>query len=344
MTAASALVSGPDVGPQMAEEAVRQALSKAGLDRAQGVFLLLSRDFSKQVGPALRAASRTAGCLQVIGLTVPGLFTESGWVLDQPAAAALVLGGNLGIAPSGDGLTLSLTEDTSLPTDWLNGRPRFGLLHRGSVAWQQARVTDHGRAESVVCAPRFALAVASGVRCLGPAEPVTAVRALDLQTLGDQIALDSLLRLLPAELRGRTPLPIHLLSALIDGRTDLPSIPLLAANADGSVTLAQPLRSGQSLAWGLRQPIIAENDMRSSLEQAANAIPDPSFAIMFSCIGRGPLFYDGDDRDLALWREHFPGVALIGAYGSGQLATSGGNNQLWQNAAVTALFGEAAHV
>jgi hypothetical protein len=52
----------------------------------------------------------------------------------------------------------------------------------------------------------------------------------------------------------------------------------------------------------------------------------PDFALMFSCIGRGPLFYGNDDRDLLAFRERFPGVPLLGAYGSGQIAPVGGKS------------------
>ncbi|MGV0951628.1 MAG: FIST C-terminal domain-containing protein, partial [Azonexus sp.] len=69
----------------------------------------------------------------------------------------------------------------------------------------------------------------------------------------------------------------------------------------------------------------------------------PDFALMFSCLGRGPLFYGNDDRDLLAFREQFPGVPLIGAYGSGQIAPAGGKNQLFRNTVVTLLC-ESDHV
>ena len=41
---------------------------------------------------------------------------------------------------------------------------------------------------------------------------------------------------------------------------------------------------------------------------------------MFSCIGRGPYFYGGDDRDLALLCRRFPGLPVLGTYSTGQIA------------------------
>jgi small ligand-binding sensory domain FIST len=58
---------------------------------------------------------------------------------------------------------------------------------------------------------------------------------------------------------------------------------------------------------------------------------------MFSCLGRGPLFYGDEDRDLAIFRERLPGVPLAGAYGTGQIAAAAGSNRLFQNSVITVL-------
>jgi len=80
--------------------------------------------------------------------------------------------------------------------------------------------------------------------------------------------------------------------------------------------------------------------MRQALGAAVDAGCKPDFALMFSCIGRGPLFYGNDDRDLIAFREQFPGTPLLGAYGNGQIAPAGGANHLFQNAAVTLLLAD----
>jgi hypothetical protein len=74
-----------------------------------------------------------------------------------------------------------------------------------------------------------------------------------------------------------------------------------------------------------------------SLLAAVDPEKRPDFALMFSCLGRGPLFYGNDDRDLLAFREIFPGVPLLGAYGSGQIAPAGDGNRLFQNTVVTLL-------
>ena len=91
------------------------------------------------------------------------------------------------------------------------------------------------------------------------------------------------------------------------------------------------------------QPLAAEQDMRQSLAAAVDPEKMPDFALMFSCLGRGPYFHDGDDREVDCLRERFPGLPLIGCYGTGQIAPSpAGGNRLLQNAVVTALISTSA--
>jgi len=140
-------------------------------------------------------------------------------------------------------------------------------------------------------------------------------------------------------LRGEPPLHQIVLAR----QPGTPAVPILAANADGSLTLAAALATGEQVRWAIRQPLSAEQDMRQSLLAAVNPEKRPDFALMFSCLGRGPLFYGNDDRDLRVFRAIFPGIPLLGAYGSGQIAPAGNGNRLFQNTVVTLLC-ESAHV
>lgn len=343
MTVASALATGFEPSPRLAEAAVREAMEKAGFSQAAGVILFLSADFSRHAQAAVLAAARSAGCLQVIGMVAPGLFTESGWVLDQPAAAALVLGGGLSLAPAGSDSAaplFSLCATAALPTDWQEEPARFGLMQRGSPLWQSGRPAEEGRIETEIRGARCRLALSTGLRRLDSPQAVDRAEGHDLLRTGGMPALESLARALPPEVRQRTPLPVHLLGVLRDGGQE-PAIPILSANADGSLTLAERLSPGERIAWALRQPLSAEADMADSL--AKLECPAPAFGLMLSCIGRGPLFYGDDDRDLAAFRARFPGVPLLGAYGSSQIAPAGRANRQWQNSVITALF-ETDHV
>jgi len=335
----SGLVAGHKPWPELAGEAVETALAAAGLSRAEHVVLLLSREFSRQPGPAVLAAARAAGCLQVSGCTASGLFTERGWQIDQPAAAALVLAD----CPPGEAkettLCLSLTGHGTLPYDWQSGTPRAGLLEADAATWQHGRLVEGGRSEIQLPARLGGLALSTGLRILGKAHTIEQSAAYELRRVGGHSAVDSLYRALPAELRDNPPL--HQLVAL--RRADEPAIAILTAHADGSLTLGAELAAGDPIHWAIRQPLASEQDMRQSLKTAAEASKRPDFALMFSCIGRGPLFYGDDDRDLLAFREQFPDTPLLGAYGSGQIVPVGRHNHLFHNSVITLLF-ESAHV
>jgi len=81
--------------------------------------------------------------------------------------------------------------------------------------------------------------------------------------------------------------------------------------------------------------------MRRSLSAPVLLVRRPQAAIVFSCIGRGPYHYGGDDPDLACLRDIFPHLPLIGAHDTGQMApVPRGGNRLLQNAVVSALISQ----
>lgn len=338
MKVASGLVSGPHPAPELAQAAVAMALAEAGLSRADQVILFLSRDFIRHAQPAVVAAARAAGTLAVSGSTASGLFTERGWQLDQPAAAALVYAATNAECTS-DSPLLSFSGQAVLPYDWRQGSPRAGLIDADAVAWAHGRSSDNACAEARLPGVSARLAHALGWRRLGEAQTVEQCRGLDLCRLGGQSAADSLSRALPAALRDKPP--VHQIVAIRDPAA--PAIALLSRNADGSLTLAESLAEGEQLTWAIRQPLAAEQEMRETLKAAVNPKNSPNFALMFSCIGRGPLFYGDDDRDLLAFRERFPNTPLLGAYGTGQIVPLADGNQLFQNTALTLLF-ESTHV
>lgn len=341
MRVATALVAGACATPDLVETAVRTALSRAGLYRAEQLLLFLTRDFARNASAAVVAAARAGGCLQVSGMTTSGLLTEEGWQLDRPAVAVMAIGESENSANSA---WLSFTGQSRLPFDWVSntggGRPRFGLLDQGASCWQNARVCAQGRAEWQLAGLRQgAPLISHGLRALGEWHTIGESRGYDVLQLDHQPASDCLRRALPADERQR--LPVHQVLALLDVLR--PGIPVLSANADGSLTLAEPLLPGQRIRWVMRQSLAAEREMQQLMQSAVNLENAPIFGLMFSCIGRGPLFYGGDDLDLHAFRQAFPKTPLLGAYGTGQIVPGTECNQLFTNAAVTLLF-EETHV
>jgi len=330
---ASGLATGQHPTPELAEEAVRSALARAGLTRAEHVVLLLSREFARHPAPAILAAARAAGCLQVGGCTANGLFTEDGWQFDQPAAAALVIADASPAGPDDAAPILSFSGHGNLPFDWQHGLPRAGLLDPNAAAWAHARLAAGACAEFRLPGRCLTPIRADGLRILGESQPVELGAGYELHQVGGHRALDSLRRALPPELREHPPL--HHIALL--RQADEPALAILSANADGSLTLAGTLAAGEKVAWTIRQPLAAEQEIRAGFRAAADSIA-PDFALMFSCIGRGPLFYGDDDHDLLAFRQQFPGTPLLGAYGSGQIAPVDAGNRLFHNTAITLLF------
>jgi small ligand-binding sensory domain FIST len=356
--AATALVTAPKASPELAAEAVRDALERAGADIARGVLLFLSAEFARIVQPAVLAASRVARSMQVVGCTAPGIFTEADWILDRPAACAMVFGGAVAVGPpdeDGARATLTLALPQAAGTAWIAARPRrFGMLSADGAAqnpgriWVRAKSATEGIAEAAITGASGAIAVSRGLRRLNEPAPVDRAEGYDLHRVGGHPALATLLRELPLELREMVRLPHHLLFAGVMGadaeetpaqeRFDL--VPVIAANAeDRSVTLGGRIEAGSRLFWCMRQPLAAERDTRVALDAAAAELAGPpDFGVVFSCVGRGPYFFGGPDRDLEILRERFPGMPFIGAYGAGEIGPLASGSRLLLNSAVFALF------
>jgi len=357
---ATGLSHGHYAYPEHAEKAVRQALAKIGLTRANAVVLFLTSDYATDPEPALRAAARAAGSLQVIGCTGVGILTEQEWVLDSPGAAAMVFGDPIQLAnPSGkigdDEIVLSLCTPSGLTADWLDiPARRLGAVsgdlfgHGPFKVWSGARVADSERADAILTGVKGAITASQGVRALTSPIEVAEVQGHDIKRLGNYPALSVLVQSLPLPVREMDRIPLHLimggitfgdpLTAIREGRYRLNHI--VAANMrEQSITLAQPPSRGEKLFWAMRDALTAERDMRTSIERAHNELQaTPDFALMFPCMGRGPNFYGNRDRDLDLLRTRFPGLPIIGMYGNGELGPLDGANNLYQYSTVLGLF------
>jgi small ligand-binding sensory domain FIST len=368
MSVGSALVAGNDAVPELAAAAAGIALAKIGGCPARGALLFLSAEFIAQAQAAVTAVARTLRCTEVAGGVAAGVFSDQGWVLDRPAAALMVFAGDLALRPhrpaagasAGAGAgTILIYGGSDLPRAGSDGGgARCGGCFAGrpgkseAIAWQQSRLAQQCAVE--VHGARVDVAVSRGWRPLGRPAVVSGSRGLDVLEVQGEPALAHLQRSLPAQLQagGRLPLP-SLCAVLLDdpgmdcdgagqqafseGR--LHPVAVIAANADGSLTLARPVVAGSPLQWAIRMPEASAADMRRSLSALLPLAPQPLAAVAFSCIGRGPYHYGGRDEDLACLHELLPDLPLIGAYGTGQIAPlPHAGNRLLQNAVVTALI------
>jgi len=361
-SAATGLSHGQRSQTEHAETAVRRALAKAGLERANAVLLFLTPEYAANPEPALRAAARAGGCLQVVGCTGAGILTEEEWVLDSPGAAAMVFGGNvqLTIAPQGkasdDDIVLSLCTPAGLTAEWLDiPAQRIGAVsgdlfgHGPFKVWSGARVAESEQVDATVSGVAGVLNASQGVRALTSPIEVAEVQGYDIMRLGNYPALSVLVQSLPSSVREMERVPLHLImggvtigdpdTAIREGRYRLNHI--VAANLrDQSITLSQRPSRGERLFWAMRDTLAAERDMRACIERSAQELGTaPGFALLFPCMGRGPNFYGNRDRDLDMLRSRFPGLPIIGMYGNGELGPLDGANHLYQYSSVLGLFG-----
>ncbi|MFT3849926.1 MAG: FIST C-terminal domain-containing protein [Propionivibrio sp.] len=205
---------------------------------------------------------------------------------------------------------------------------------------------------------RVDTAVSYGLKLVGGAQRIERCNGFDIERLGGQTATRSLLRALPHDRQDTLARhPHHIVALVLDATGDAESAlangccrpaALIAANPDQSLTLTERVKPGERLCWAIRRPDTSETDMCNTLDRLdasrATRIP-PACMLMFSCIGRGPYFYGGDDRDLALVRLRYPQLPVLGTYSTGQIAPSRcgeiRRNRLLQNSVVTAFISPA---
>ena len=357
---ATGLSHGVRADPTHAAKAVRRALKRAKLTRANGVILFLTHEYAANPEPALREAARAANCMQVVGCTGTGVLTEEEWLLDSPGAAAMVFGGDIQLELTADHMDdnenlLSLCTPNGLDSDWLDiPARRIGAISGDPFGqgpfkvWSGSRVVDSGRVEARISHTHGAIVVSQGVRALTAPIKVAEVDGHDLVRLGNYPALNVLVRSLPQSVRDRKRIPLHLLmggvtfgepeTAISEGRFRLNHI--VSANLNNqSITLADRLRPGESLFWAIRDTLAAEREMKQTVQSASNNLgEEPDFALLFPCMGRGPHFYGNRDRDLELLQAAWPGLPTIGFYGNGEIGPLDTDNHLFQYSTIVGLF------
>ena len=104
MKVATGLITGKTAKPELAAQAVQAAMAKVNISVPSSVLLFLTSEFAADPQSAIKAAAKAASCTQIIGCSASGIFTEEDWVLDSPAAAAMVFG---------DDVSLTIADENS---------------------------------------------------------------------------------------------------------------------------------------------------------------------------------------------------------------------------------------
>jgi small ligand-binding sensory domain FIST len=358
MKVATGLATGSKASPELAAQAVRSAMEKAGINAPSSVLLFLTSEFASDPQSAIRAAASAASCTQIIGCSASGIFTEEDWVLDSPAAAAMVFDSDSLLKVADDNpewpCVLTLAAPNAINSTWLDTlQLRFGGVsgdatgHGAFSVWQNGKGVLQGYCSLEITNTRLAVAASHGLRMLSSPRKISKSSGHDVITLAETNAYGSLAAAW-AKYRPNEEIAFHQLVAIYAPkaarleRGEYRIATVAAGNQkQGTVTLSQALKEGEWLSWALRDTDAAQVDIVKTASDLKQMLPnEPAFAILFSCLGRGPYFYNGTDKDLALLNTLFPGLPIIGFYGNGEIAPINGINELLQYSAVLALFSD----
>lgn len=358
MKAGTGLAQGRQPVPELAAQAVRQAMECAGLEVANGVLLFLSEDFAQNPQPALQAAAAAASTTQVSGCSAPGIFTQDEWVLDGSAAAALVLGDGAAISTARgqeeDRLLLTLTAPNALNASWLQWPgQRFGGVagdatgHGQFSVWANGKGIPSGYADLLLQGVRGAVGVAHAIKPLSLPQQVDHAVGFDVLAISGQPVWMNLVNILDGHgVAHDQGIPCHRLMAMLAEseeaywRGEYHLVPLVSADAQAqSVTLATKMTPDTWLVWGMLDRDAAQQHLATTIQSInAGLHGEPAFGLVFSCLARGPHLYDGVEQEIALLKRCYPGLPLIGFYGNGEIAPVHGRNVLCQHSVVLGLF------
>ena len=366
MKVSTGLAVGNKPAPELATLAVESAMLKAGITSPACVLLFLTSEFASNPQLAIKAAAKAARCTNIIGCSAMGIFTQEDWVVDSPAVATMVFSKPVFVQPNlsnpedTSALLLTLTAPNAIDTRWLNPQQLFNNPHRfGGVSgdaighgpfsiWQNAKGNSLGYCEFALNNLSSAIGISHGLKIISNPRKITACDAYDLTHLANKSALDSLKSAWQKQPETHDDLPYHQLMAVYAtkgasierGNFSVTSL-VSGNNANGSVTLAKTMQTGDYLSWAIRDTDAAQVDIvKTATALKAQLKTAPQFALLFSNLGRGPYFYNGLDQDLNLLKALFPTLPIIGFYGNGGIAPVNGQNELLQYSAVLGLFSE----
>lgn len=202
MKAATGLAIGVKPTPELAAKAVESAMAKANIHAPSSVLLFLTSEFAADPHSAIVAAAKAASCTQIIGCSASGIFTEEDWVLDSPAAAAMVFSDlnfnhpnteNNSTENNGDHLLLTLAAPNAINTTWLNSpdlnAQRFGGVsgdatgHGPFSVWQNGKGTTQGYCEVSLHNASGAVAASHGLKIISAPRRITGVESNDVLSI-----------------------------------------------------------------------------------------------------------------------------------------------------------------
>jgi hypothetical protein len=309
-----------EVDIHLITEAVSTAMQRAQLQRYNDaidcILIFLTPHWSEHIPEVCHATLKASNCMQVFGGVAHGVFANGRLEHTKPAAAVAVIAKSLDAPKAATQLHLRLgfhdeqfSASAIEPTD--HG---IGLLSYAPNKKYHPRI-QHGRPahdDAVACqisAHRIKVLESVGLEPLGPWCTVTHSLGLVLEQVNAKQAIRALFG--PQE--NSRPVGLRL-AVERNGRVQW--IPLVAINANGSLTLAAPVFEGERVCLAERTSTRAmneiagwEHDMQQSWEPDAKTL-----GILLGGLDRSPLCHL-DDAELELIRQQWPDTPMIGAIG-----------------------------
>ena len=126
------------------------------------------------------------------------------------------------------------------------------------------------------------------------------------------------------------------------GRSDYVVRPFLVPDDDPrSLAVPDPVRTGQTIRFTLRDAIGARDDMKAMLDEQVQARENhaTAFGLYFNCVGRGSALYGQSGLDPELIHRRFGDLPLVGVESSFEIAPTCGRPQVHMLTGVLLLAG-----
>ena len=98
----------------------------------------------------------------------------------------------------------------------------------------------------------------------------------------------------------------------------------------------EPVERGQQIAFALREPQSARDDMKAML--AGLGVTQSAFGLYLNCCARGASFFGVPGLEAAYLENHFGSVPIAGMFGSCEIGPIGGRTELLTYTGVLALI------
>jgi len=113
---------------------------------------------------------------------------------------------------------------------------------------------------------------------------------------------------------------------------------------DGAIIVGRETHEGESIAFALRDPQGAREDLKAMIEETLPVAGQPDLGLYFNCCARGSGLYGLADIDTSYIRNAFGPVPLAGFFGFAEIAPLRGRARLHNYAGVMALISEVPSI